>query len=73
MVLLAWIFVFYKSGLIFRKRFDSRTLDLVDRQFDCLCFYKRSVTVYAGALVFMTLLPDTFGSPDNAFRIIWLS
>src|SRR5690606_29381566 len=30
---------------------------------------KVSVTVYAGALVFMTLLPDTFGSPDNAFWV----
>jgi SSS family solute:Na+ symporter len=28
---------------------------------------KVSVTVYAGALVFSTLLPDTFGSPQNAF------
>jgi SSS family solute:Na+ symporter len=25
--------------------------------------------VYAGALVFRTLLPDTFGSPDNAFWV----
>ena len=32
-------------------------------------FTKVSVTVYAGALVFKTLLPDTFGSPDNAFWV----
>jgi SSS family solute:Na+ symporter len=32
-------------------------------------FTKVSVTVYAGALVFQTLLPDTFGSPENAFWI----
>ena len=34
---------------------------------------KVSVTVYAGALVFETLLPDTFGSPQNAFWIGALS
>jgi SSS family solute:Na+ symporter len=28
---------------------------------------KVSVTIYAGAIVFSTLLPDTFGSPQNAF------
>jgi SSS family solute:Na+ symporter len=32
-------------------------------------FTKVSVTVYAGALVFMTLLPDTFGTPENAFWV----
>ncbi|MDL5053281.1 sodium/solute symporter [Oscillatoria laete-virens NRMC-F 0139] len=32
-------------------------------------FTKVSVTVYAGALVFKTLLPDTFGSPENAFWV----
>jgi SSS family solute:Na+ symporter len=30
-------------------------------------FTKVSVTVYAGAIVFQALLPDTFGSPQNAF------
>jgi SSS family solute:Na+ symporter len=30
---------------------------------------KVSVTVYAGAIVFSTLLPDTFGGPQNAFWI----
>jgi SSS family solute:Na+ symporter len=30
---------------------------------------KVSVTVYAGALVFSTLLPETFGSPQNAFWV----
>ena len=30
---------------------------------------KVSVTVYAGAVVFKTLLPDTFGSPENAFWV----
>ena len=28
---------------------------------------KVSVTVYAGSLVFSALLPDAFGSPENAF------
>src|SRR5690606_28269237 len=32
-------------------------------------FTKVSVTVYAGALVFRTLLPDVFGTPDNAFWV----
>jgi len=32
-------------------------------------FTKVSVTVYAGVLVFQTLLPDTFGSPQNAFWV----
>ena len=51
------------------KRFDSRsrwTLSIVS--LIAYVFTKVSVTVYAGALVFMTLT-DTFGSPDNAFWI----
>jgi SSS family solute:Na+ symporter len=32
-------------------------------------FTKVSVTVYAGAIVFQALLPDTFGSPENAFWV----
>lgn len=77
MVLLAWVFVpfYYKSGVFtmpefLEKRFDSRsrwTLSIVS--LIAYVFTKVSVTVYAGALVFMTLLPDTFGSPDNAFWV----
>lgn len=77
MVLLAWVFVpfYYKSGVytmpeFLEKRFDSRsrwTLSVVS--LIAYVFTKVSVTVYAGALVFMTLLPDTFGSPDNAFWV----
>ena len=77
MVVLAWVFVpfYYKSGVFtmpefLERRFDSRsrwTLSTVS--LIAYVFTKVSVTVYAGALVFMTLLPDTFGSPDNAF---WL-
>lgn len=83
MVLLAWVFVpfYYKSGVytmpeFLEKRFDSRTrwvLSVVSLV--AYVFTKVSVTVYAGALVFRTLLPDTFtfGPPeqwaDNAFWI----
>ncbi|MEX0321151.1 MAG: sodium:solute symporter [Puniceicoccaceae bacterium] len=77
MVLLAWVFVpfYYKSGVFtmpefLERRFDSRTrwvLSIVSLV--AYVFTKVSVTVYAGALVFMALLPDTFGSPDNAFWV----
>ena len=77
MVILAWVFVpfYYKSGVFtmpefLERRFDNRsrwTLSIVS--LITYVFTKVSVTVYAGALVFMTLLPDTFGSPDNAFWV----
>lgn len=77
MVLLGWVFVpfYYTSGVytmpeFLERRFDARTrwvLSIVSLV--AYVFTKVSVTVYAGALVFMTLLPDTFGSPDNAFWI----
>lgn len=77
MVLLAWVFVpfYYKSGVFtmpefLELRFNSTTrwiLSLVS--LTTYVFTKVSVTVYAGALVFRTLLPDTFGSPDNAFWV----
>tara|TARA_X000000368_G_C23050288_1_gene721064 strand:+ start:1379 stop:3064 length:1686 start_codon:yes stop_codon:yes gene_type:complete len=77
MVLLAWVFVpfYYKSGVFtmpefLERRFDARsrwTLSIVS--LIAYVFTKVSVTVYAGALVFMTLLPDTFGTPDNAFWV----
>jgi SSS family solute:Na+ symporter len=77
MILLAWVFVpfYYKSGVFtmpefLERRFDSRTrwvLSVVSLV--AYVFTKVSVTVYAGALVFMALLPDTFGSPDNAFWV----
>jgi solute:Na+ symporter, SSS family len=77
MVLLGWVFVpfYYTSGVFtmpefLERRFDSRTrwvLSIVSLV--AYVFTKVSVTVYAGALVFMTLLPDTFGSPDNAFWV----
>ena len=77
MVLLGWVFVpfYYKSGVFtmpefLERRFSSGTrwiLSLVS--LIAYVFTKVSVTVYAGALVFKTILPDTFGSPENAFWV----
>lgn len=77
MILLAWVFVpfYYKAGVytmpeFLERRFSSRVrwvLTIVSLV--AYVFTKVSVTVYAGALVFKTLLPDTFGSPDNAFWV----
>ena len=76
-VLLAWVFVsFYYQSAVFtmpeflEKRFGPRPrwiLSLVSLATYVLT--KVSVTVYAGAVVFRTLLPDTFGSPENAFWV----
>lgn len=76
-VLLAWIFVpFYYQSKVFtmpeflEKRFGQEPrwiLSIVS--LTAYVLTKVSVTVYAGALVFETLLPDTFGSPENAFWI----
>ncbi len=77
MIILGWVFVpfYYKSGVFtmpefLERRFDARTrwvLSIVS--LIAYVFTKVSVTIYAGALVFKTLLPDTFGSPDNAFWV----
>jgi len=77
LMFLGWVFVpfYYKSGVFtmpefLERRFDSRTrwvLSIVS--LIAYVFTKVSVTVYAGAIVFKTLLPDTFGSPENAFWI----
>ncbi len=77
MLLLAWVFVpfYYRSGVFtmpefLERRFDSRsrwTLSIVSLV--AYVITKVSVTVYAGAVVFMTVLPDTFGSPENAFWV----
>jgi SSS family solute:Na+ symporter len=74
-VLLAWVFVpFYYESKVFtmpeflERRFGPRPrwiLSLVSLAAYVLT--KVSVTIYAGAIVFSTLLPDTFGSPENAF------
>ncbi len=74
-VLLAWVFLpfYYQSGVFTMPEFLERrfgpgprwALSLVSLAAYVLT--KVSVTVYAGAVVFKTLLPDTFGSPENAF------
>jgi len=76
-VLLAWVFVpfYYQAGVFtmpefLERRFGPRPrwmLSLVSLAAYVLT--KVSVTVYAGALVFSVLLPDTFGGPENAFWI----
>ncbi|MDQ8202026.1 sodium:solute symporter [Pelagicoccus sp. SDUM812003] len=77
MILLAYVFVpfYYKSGVytipeFLEKRFSSKSrllLSLVSLV--AYIFTKVSVTVYAGALVFQVLMPDTFGSPEAAFWV----
>jgi SSS family solute:Na+ symporter len=74
-VLLAWVFVpfYYQSKVFTMPEFLERRfgpgprwiLSLVSLAAYVLT--KVSVTIYAGAIVFSTLLPDTFGSPENAF------
>ncbi|MBL7115317.1 MAG: sodium/solute symporter [Kiritimatiellae bacterium] len=76
-LMLAWFFVpFYYQSKVFtmpeflEKRFNSKArwiLSVVSLL--AYVFTKVSVTVYAGALVFKTLLPDTFGSPEAAFWV----
>jgi SSS family solute:Na+ symporter len=77
LIMLAGLFVpfYYKSGVetipqFLEKRFNARArwiLSVVSLV--AYVFTKVSVTVYAGAIVFQALLPDTFGSPENAFWI----
>ncbi len=77
MIMLAWVFVpFYHRANVFtmpeflERRFDGRSrwvLSIVSLV--AYVFTKVSVTVYAGALVFRTLLPDAFGTPDDAFWV----
>jgi len=77
MVLLAWVFVpfYYRTGVytvpeFLEKRFSPK-VRMVLSVVSLLAYVltKVSVTVYAGAKVFETLLPQTFGSPENAFWI----
>jgi solute:Na+ symporter, SSS family len=77
MVLLAWVFVpfYYKAGVytvpeFLERRFNAKVrLVLSVVSLIAYVFTKVSVTVYAGAVVFQTLLPTTFGSPENAFWV----
>ena len=75
LIMLAGLFVpfYYKSGVqtipeFLEKRFSARSrLILSVVSLVAYVFTKVSVTVYAGAIVFQALLPDTFGTPENAF------
>ena len=77
LIILAYIFVpfYYKSGVytipeFLEKRFGSKTRWLLSVvSLVAYVFTKVSVTVYAGAVVFRALLPDSFGSPENAFWV----
>jgi len=77
LIMLAWVFIpFYQRAGIFtmpeflEKRFNAKSrwiLSIVS--LIAYVFTKVSVTVYAGGMVFGVLLPDTFGTPENAFWI----
>lgn len=77
LIMLAGFFVpfYYKSGVetipqFLEKRFGARTRWLLSVvSLVAYVFTKVSVTVYAGAIVFQALLPDTFGSPEQAFWV----
>jgi SSS family solute:Na+ symporter len=77
LVMLAWIFIpFYYRADVFtmpeflEQRFSERTRWILSTvSLVAYVFTKVSVTVYAGALVFETLLPTTFGTPENAFWV----
>ena len=75
LIMLAGLFVpfYYKSGVqtipeFLERRFNARARWVLSCvSLVAYVFTKVSVTVYAGAIVFQALLPDTFGSPENAF------
>ena len=77
MIVLGWVFVpfYYRSGVYTMPEFLERRFNPMARwiltivSLVAYVFTKVSVTIYAGALVFQTLLPDTFGSPENAFWV----
>jgi len=77
LIMLGWVFVpfYYTSSVstmpeFLEKRFGATTrwiLSVVSLAAYVLT--KVSVNVYAGAIVFETLLPNTFGSPAAAFWV----
>jgi len=77
LIMLAWVFVpfYYRSGVFTMPEFLERRFNTKARwilsivSLVAYVFTKVSVTVYAGGMVFGALLPDTFGSPENAFWI----
>ena len=77
LILLAGFFVpfYYKAGVqtipeFLERRFNSQARTILSVvSLVAYIFTKVSVTVFAGAIVFQALLPDTFGSPENAFWV----
>lgn len=77
MLMLGWVFVpfYYRSNVFTMPEFLERRFNGSVRwvlsvvSLVAYVFTKVSVTVYAGAIVFQALLPDTFGSPENAFWV----
>ncbi len=77
LILLAGLFVpfYYESAVetipqFLEKRFNARARWILSCvSLVAYVFTKVSVTVYAGAVVFQALLPDAFGSPENAFWV----
>lgn len=77
LIVLAGLFVpfYYKSAVetipeFLERRFSARTrMVLSVVSLTAYVLTKVSVTVYAGAIVFQTLLPYTFGTPQNAFWV----
>lgn len=77
MLMLGWVFVpyYYRSKVFTMPEFLERRFNATARwilSIISLVAYvmtKVSVTVYAGAMVFQVMLPDTFGSPENAFWV----
>lgn len=77
LILLSGFFVpfYYKAGVqtipeFLERRFNARARTILSVvSLVAYIFTKVSVTVFAGAIVFQALLPDTFGSRDNAFWV----
>jgi SSS family solute:Na+ symporter len=77
LILLAGLFVpfYYRAGVqtipeFLERRFSARARTILSVvSLVAYVFTKVSVTVYAGAIVFQALLPDTFGSRENAFWV----
>ncbi|MEJ2275038.1 MAG: sodium:solute symporter [Woeseiaceae bacterium] len=77
LILLAGFFVpfYYKAGVqtipeFLERRFNAKARGLLSIvSLVSYVFTKVSVTIYAGAIVFQALLPETFGTPENAFWV----
>ena len=77
LILLAGLFVpfYYRAGIetipeFLERRFNARARSILSVvSLVAYVFTKVSVTVFAGAVVFQVLLPDTFGSRENAFWV----